>query len=72
MRGMKLFLTSAFLALVATPLSARDLSYLKSKPFDQLTSAELSAAKEEAKKLQLMRLVACVDPGNIPLSDNKA
>ncbi|MET0408759.1 MAG: quinoprotein dehydrogenase-associated putative ABC transporter substrate-binding protein [Hyphomicrobium sp.] len=58
------------LAATATPCLSRDLSYLKSKPFDQLTSAELSAAKEEAKKLKLTRLVACADPGNMPLSDN--
>ncbi len=71
MRGSKLLFTCASLALVATPVSARDLSYLKSKPFDQLTSAEISAAKEEAKNLTLTRLVACADPGNMPLSDNK-
>ena len=55
----------------STPAFSRDLSYLKSKSFDQLTSAELSAAKEEAKKLKLTRLVACADPGNMPLSDEK-
>ncbi len=71
MRGLKLLLTFASFALAATPVSARDLSYLKSKPFDQLTSAEISAAKEEAKNLTLTRLVACADPGNMPLSDNK-
>ncbi|CAA2137906.1 quinoprotein dehydrogenase-associated putative ABC transporter substrate-binding protein [Hyphomicrobium sp. ghe19] len=71
MRGLKLFLSCTLVAIAATPAWSRDLTYLKSKPFDQLTSAELSAAKEEAKKLQLTRLVACADPGNMPLSDNK-
>ncbi|MFT3731859.1 MAG: quinoprotein dehydrogenase-associated putative ABC transporter substrate-binding protein [Hyphomicrobium sp.] len=71
MRGAKLLFLLGLLSLTDSPTYARDLSYLKSKPFDQLTSAELSAAKEEAKKLQLTRLVACADPGNMPLSDNK-
>ncbi|MBY0559607.1 quinoprotein dehydrogenase-associated putative ABC transporter substrate-binding protein [Hyphomicrobium sp.] len=71
MRGLKLLLISAAFAATTTPSFSRDLSYLKSKPFDQLTSAELSAAKEEAKNLKLTRLVACADPGNLPLSDNK-
>ena len=71
MRGKIAFSILTVLSLAATPAAARDLSYLKSKPFDQLTSAELSAAKEEAKKLKLTNLVACADPGNMPLSDNK-
>lgn len=71
MRGLKLLLISAAFAATTTPGLCRDLSYLKSKPFDQLTSAELSAAKEEAKNLKVTRLVACADPGNMPLSDNK-
>ncbi len=50
---------------------AKDLSYLKSKPFDQLTAAELTAAKEEAKKLKVRHMVACADPGNMPLSNDK-
>ncbi|MEQ1669830.1 MAG: quinoprotein dehydrogenase-associated putative ABC transporter substrate-binding protein [Hyphomicrobium sp.] len=51
--------------------SARDMSYLKSKRYDQLTAAEITAAKEEAKRLQLKKLVACADPGNMPLSNDK-
>lgn len=66
------FLLALGLAMfAAAPVFARDMSYLKSKPFDQLTAAELSGAKQEAKKLKLTRLVACADPGNMPLSDNK-
>lgn len=71
MRGARTLLTFGLLTISATVAFGRDLSYLKSKPFDQLTSAELSAAKEEAKKLKLTNLVACADPGNLPLSDNK-
>lgn len=71
MRGMHFVIGCAAVSIVCTPAVSRDLNYLKSKPFDQLTSAELSAAKEEAKKLKLKRLVACADPGNLPLSDEK-
>lgn len=71
MRGAQFFLFLSLLAIVAAPATARDMSYLKSKPFDQLTSAELSAAKEEAKKLKVTSLVACADPGNMPLSNDK-
>ena len=55
----------------STTGSRRDLSYLKSKPYDQLTAAELTAAKEAAKTLVVPRLVACADPGNMPLSNDK-
>lgn len=70
---MRAHLTLAVLALplLAASAVARDMSYLKSKPYDQLTAAELSAAKEEAKKLKLAKLVACADPGNMPLSNDK-
>lgn len=63
--------TMLALSLAATPVMARDMSYLKSKPYDQLTAGEISAAKEEAKKLKLTKLVACADPGNMPLSNDK-
>jgi quinoprotein dehydrogenase-associated probable ABC transporter substrate-binding protein len=71
MRGMHFVLVCLAISTAATPAFSRDLSFLKSIPFDQLTSAELSAAKEEAKKLKISRLVACADPGNMPLSDDK-
>jgi quinoprotein dehydrogenase-associated probable ABC transporter substrate-binding protein len=71
MRRVRLISMLAAVSFASAPAVARDMSYLKSKPFDQLTSAELSAAKEEAKKLQVSHLVACADPGNLPLSDNK-
>lgn len=59
------------LTVFSLPAHARDMSYLKSKPYDQLTAAELTAAKEEAKKLNVRHLVACADPGNMPLSNDK-
>jgi quinoprotein dehydrogenase-associated probable ABC transporter substrate-binding protein len=59
------------LTVSSLPALARDMNYLKSKPFDQLTAAELTAAKEEAKKLKVRNLVACADPGNMPLSNDK-
>ena len=48
--------------------AARDLQ----KTFDEMTSAEKTAAKAakkvfEAKSLE--RLIVCADPGNLPLSD---
>ena len=49
--------------------AARDMQ----KTFDELTSAEKTAAKRAAKKMfeekSLDRLVVCADPGNMPLSD---
>lgn len=71
MRGLIAFLALTSLVTGATPVLARDMSYLKSKPYDQLTAAEITAAKEEAKKLKVSRMVACADPGNMPLSNDK-
>ena len=49
--------------------AARDLQ----KTFDEMTSAEKTAAKREAKKIfeekSLDKLSVCADPGNMPLSD---
>lgn len=61
------------LALLAAPITqayaARDLQ----KTFDEMTSAEKTAAKTEAKKIfeakSLDKLSVCADPGNMPLSD---
>lgn len=44
------------------------LGFLKSKPYSELTSAELTAAKAAAKKRQISSLTFCADPGNMPLS----
>lgn len=45
------------------------LDFLKSKPYSELTSAEVTAAKEAAKKRQITSLTFCADPGNMPMSD---
>jgi quinoprotein dehydrogenase-associated probable ABC transporter substrate-binding protein len=70
-RGISQLLLNVALAFgVALPaLGVRDMQ----KNFDQLTSAEKTAAKRAAKKMyeekSLKRLIVCADPGNMPLSD---
>jgi quinoprotein dehydrogenase-associated probable ABC transporter substrate-binding protein len=58
-----------FVGAVVPALGARDMQ----KTFNELTSAEKTAAKRAAKKMyeekSLKRLVVCADPGNMPLSD---
>jgi quinoprotein dehydrogenase-associated probable ABC transporter substrate-binding protein len=71
MRISKLVLLATVASSLAGPAAARDLGYLKSKPYDQLTPSELTAAKEAAKTLVVPHLVACADPGNMPLSNDK-
>lgn len=46
-------------------------AYTKSKSFDELTAAEHTAAKSEARNRKLNILRVCADPGNMPLSNNK-
>lgn len=57
------------LALHVAAEDAPNLSYLKTKPYDQWTPAEITAAKEAAKKRNIRKIVFCADPGNLPLSD---
>lgn len=45
------------------------LDFLKSKPYSELTSAEITAAKAAARKRQINSLTFCADPGNMPLSN---
>jgi quinoprotein dehydrogenase-associated probable ABC transporter substrate-binding protein len=56
-------------SLGAPAFAARDLQ----KTFDEMTSAEKTAAKLAAKKIfetkSLDKLSVCADPGNMPLSD---
>lgn len=58
-----------FVGAVVPALGARDMQ----KTFNELTSAEKTAAKRAAKKMyeekSLKKLVVCADPGNMPLSD---
>lgn len=55
------------------PASADELrSYTKNKTFDDLTAAEHTKARQDARKLKLNRpLRVCADPGNMPLSSMK-
>jgi quinoprotein dehydrogenase-associated probable ABC transporter substrate-binding protein len=71
MRGLLQFVIGVALLLGAatTAYAARDMQ----KTFDELTSAEKTAAKRAAKKMyeekSFQRLTVCADPGNMPLSD---
>jgi quinoprotein dehydrogenase-associated probable ABC transporter substrate-binding protein len=65
-------LAATFAASVA---SAQDnlRSYTKNRTFDQLTAAEHTRARQDARKMKLTNpLRVCADPGNMPLSSNKA
>lgn len=46
-------------------------SYTKDKLFDDLTHAEHTAAKAEARHRKIKRLRVCADPGNMPQSNDK-
>lgn len=45
--------------------------YVLSAPYEQLTPAEIAAAKQAAKRRKISALSVCADPGNMPLSDNE-
>jgi quinoprotein dehydrogenase-associated probable ABC transporter substrate-binding protein len=45
--------------------------YSFSTPYEQLTPAEIAAAKRAAKTRKVTTLSVCADPGNMPLSDTK-
>lgn len=45
--------------------------YVLSSPYEELTPAEIAAAKQAAKRRKVDTLSVCADPGNMPLSDNK-
>jgi len=47
-------------------------SYTKNKTFDELSAAEHTKARQDARKLKLKNpLRVCADPGNMPLSSNQ-
>ena len=46
-------------------------SYTKNKTFDELTSAEHTKARQDARTRKLSLLRVCADPGNMPLSSNR-
>ena len=45
--------------------------YVLSTPYEELTPAQIGAAKQAAKLRKITTLSVCADPGNMPLSDNK-
>lgn len=59
-------------ALIAAPSDAAERKeYTLSTPYEELTPAEIAAAKRAAKQRKITNLSVCADPGNMPLSDNK-
>ncbi len=71
-----LFLASALGLGVLLPSAAQAVEgaehdYDSSKSWDELTSAEKTAAKQAAKHKKLDQLRVCADPGNLPLSDRQ-
>ena len=75
---MKFFSLSALLgsttALLLCGASSAEAverkEYDLSTPYEQLTPAEIAAAKQAAKRRKISTLSVCADPGNMPLSDN--
>ena len=59
--------SSAYPAFADSSLRA----YTKDKLFDDLTHAEHSAAKAEARHRKIKTLRVCADPGNMPQSNDK-
>ncbi len=49
----------------------QDDQYIYEKDFDELTQAEHTRAKRLAEKAKIRPLVACADPGNMPMSNMK-
>ncbi|MGH8502589.1 MAG: quinoprotein dehydrogenase-associated putative ABC transporter substrate-binding protein [Gammaproteobacteria bacterium] len=65
------FWIAALIALSLAAAAAQEPTYRLEKDFDELTQAEHTAAKEAAKTEQIRPLVACADPGNMPLSNKR-
>jgi quinoprotein dehydrogenase-associated probable ABC transporter substrate-binding protein len=67
MTAFVLFLLAWFAALPsAIALERKD--YSLSTPYDELTPADIAAAKQAAKHRKIDSLAVCADPGNMPLS----
>jgi quinoprotein dehydrogenase-associated probable ABC transporter substrate-binding protein len=71
-------LVSVLAAALAIPTQALAIErptargeYNLSTPYEQMTPAQIGAAKAAAKKRKVTRLKVCADPGNMPLSDNQ-
>ncbi len=63
--------SASMLTGASTAAEPKSLDFLKSKPYDQLTPAEITAAKNAAKKRRFEQITFCADPGNMPLSNNR-
>lgn len=67
---------SVALAALALPAAADETpgapGFNKQIDFRKMTSAEQTAARREAKRRKFETLVFCADPGNMPLSNNRA
>lgn len=73
MRGSDILISAALLAAAALPAAAEGApAFNKQIDFRNMTSAEQTAARREAKRRKFDTLVFCADPGNMPLSNNKA
>lgn len=65
-------MTALVIAAAGTAQAQRLKEYTKNKNYDDLTHAEHSAVKAEARTRTLKRLRVCADPGNMPQSNEKA
>lgn len=45
--------------------------FVISTPYEQLTPAQIAAAKQTARTRKVDKLTVCADPGNMPLSDSQ-
>jgi quinoprotein dehydrogenase-associated probable ABC transporter substrate-binding protein len=59
------------MSATAQQQSSKLRDYTKNKNFDDLTQAEHTAAKQEARTATLKRIRVCADPGNMPMSNDK-
>jgi quinoprotein dehydrogenase-associated probable ABC transporter substrate-binding protein len=63
--------TLAVTSALAIERPAARGDYNFSTPYEQMTPAQIGAAKAAAKTRKVATLSVCADPGNMPLSDNK-
>ncbi len=69
--GLAVGLAFSHVALAEPERRNQRGEYVLSTPYGQLTPAQIAAAKQAARKRKVSKLVACADPGNLPLSDNQ-
>ena len=69
----KLSTAIGFCMIAIGPVQAAQPEVLFDKeiPFEEMTSAEKTAAKREARRRRYDQLTFCADPGNMPLSNNR-